>query len=316
MTDQDQALNQETDSPPDSTLNGDGSSPPADVGEPIEMGSMLSTTEFEAPEEESGASDEDKAAEEEARKAEEAKKAEEDKKGEEDRFDKHPRFVKMNTTIKTQAEQIDQLTREVQSLKQGKKTPPKAPAQGTAMQELMAKSADEIRDAVDEDPKKFFIDLLTHHEQDVISQVAANQQQREKDTQYKDWESAVGKTFDAYAEQHEDFYPMWDSGELKKFMDAHPGHNAISAHQALTAGKRQEAIEKQIAEAREEARKEAEAEAIKNTQLKRMAATMTAGGGTPPGSGPAEELQNPDKHGGVLNVLARRSKARQSGHAP
>ena len=315
METQDQALNKETDSPADSTLNGSDSSPPEDVGMPVEVGSLISTTEFEAklPAEkaEENETDEPDKTEEAASETADREKPDDEKM---ERFDKHPRFQQLNNTIKDQADHIARLTEKIERLQPEEQKKPDKPT--PAAMSILSKSADEIRDAMDENPQEFLSDLLKSHTNDVLAQIEQRERVQQQQQRTKSFEESFSKTVDAYAERHDDFWDMWDSGELKQFMDANPGHSAISAHAILTEDKRQEAFNKKLAEETAKIRKQAEAEAIKNTQLKRRATTMTAGTSAPPGSGPDEELLNPEKHGGMLAVFARRSKERLSGKAP
>jgi hypothetical protein len=113
-------------------------------------------------------------------------------------------------------------------------------------------------------------------------------------------QSSIAGTFEDYKTKNPDFDPMWKSGELKKFMDDHPGHNAISAHQLLT-------MDKRIQEASEKASKETEAKVLANQKAKRSAQVL---GGAPAvvggDQGIDEAFKDTKSHGGKAAVLAKK----------
>jgi hypothetical protein len=113
-------------------------------------------------------------------------------------------------------------------------------------------------------------------------------------------QQSIAGTFEDYKSKNADFDPMWKSGEIPKFMQDHPGHNAISAHQMLT-------MDKRIAAAAAKAAKEAEAKAIANQKAKRSAQVL---GGSPTvvggDKGMDEEFKDTKSHGGKAAVLARK----------
>ena len=111
----------------------------------------------------------------------------------------------------------------------------------------------------------------------------------------------IRTTFDSYREKNPDFDKMWKSGEIPKFMQANPGHNAISAHQMLT-------MDARIKEAAEKAAKETEAKVLADVKAKRSAQVL--GGGPAVTGGGAKDvdaaLQDTKQHGGKAAVLARK----------
>ena len=120
-------------------------------------------------------------------------------------------------------------------------------------------------------------------------------------------QAKVKSVFDEYAGKNPDMMEMINTGELKKFMDQNPYHNAISAHSFLKAQKLQSQFDAEKQKAIEEAVKKKEADLIKQYQTKgRLGTTL---GGAPPPAGkatPDDMLKNPDKYGGKENVLADR----------
>ena len=157
----------------------------------------------------------------------------------------------------------------------------------------------EIQDWMDEKPKAYQENLIKQIRADVMQEVKAEMGQASQ-------ESQVMKTFDAYAGENKSFDPMWESGEIQAFMNKHPGHNAMSAHAAIT-------LESRIKEAVEQARKETEEKVIKNFKAKKGAIVL---GGGPASTGTAQdriapELKDPKKYGGNTTVLAERLAARR-----
>lgn len=214
------------------------------------------------------------------------------------RFDKHPRFVELNTRMKeaeTKAALAEEKLRELETKldggegKEGKDLPYKDVSQMTA---------EEIQEWQEEDPKGFYANMLQQAKHEI-----ANEQRQEMSKQSK--ESAIAGTFEKYAKDNPDFDEMWDSGELKRFMEKNPGHNAISAHMALTGQKKQQ-------EAIDAAVKESEKRIMANIKAKGNAKVLGQG---PSSARPSNDSSPPDlkdtkQYGGLTAVLARRSMER------
>ena len=128
---------------------------------------------------------------------------------------------------------------------------------------------DEIIDQFHEDPKGFVAM--------VASQVRGNLEAENAERQQ---ESEVIKTYEDFRDQYPDFEDRWESGEIKKFIDAHPGHNALSAYLNIS----------------------------QETQIKQAVARKLAEKGLSDDSA----LSDTKKHGGQNRVLADRLKARRS----
>jgi len=121
-------------------------------------------------------------------------------------------------------------------------------------------------------------------------------------------QSTVQQTFKTYEDKNPDFRQMWDNGSIQAFMTANPGHNAISAHMAMTENTR---IEAAVAKAT----KEAEERITKNFLAKRNAQVISDGGVIKDTSDLADELKNPQKYGGATSALtARLERMRASAH--
>ncbi|RLD19328.1 MAG: hypothetical protein DRI71_11975 [Bacteroidetes bacterium] len=139
-----------------------------------------------------------------------------------------------------------------------------------------------------DDPADFISKLTATIEQSVTNKVALEN----ADSAFN---GKVEETIDAYAEANDDFEPMWDKGDLQKFMEKNPGHNAISAHMTMT-------MEQRIADAK----KEGADEAIKNFRTKSNSQVLNGGPGIPPDQRDAA-LKNPEKFGGKAAVIAQRA---------
>ena len=222
------------------------------------------------------------------------------------RFDKHPRFVELNTRLKAAEEQNRQMLQKLSQLE----TVKQQEASTTPPTELPYKdwskmSTEDLLDWQDTDPKGFLDNINKFVSHSIESGITSYQQQLAQQAQQQTAEQKVVSTYEQYAKENPDFDEMWDSGKIKAFIDKHPGHNAISAHQAMTAERR---IEAAVAEALKK-----HETAIKS---KRAASTVL---GTGPASVPTaskqadNDLREPKKFGGPTAVLAARlAKLRQA----
>ncbi|MCE5211841.1 MAG: hypothetical protein LLG40_09840 [Deltaproteobacteria bacterium] len=154
-------------------------------------------------------------------------------------------------------------------------------------------SDEELREWQEDDPKGYAVNLFTQ----IQFETERVQEQRKSQA---DVNSKMEATFTNYAKANPDFNTMWDSGEIEDFMTKNPGHNAISAHMAMTQ-------ESRIAAAAERAAKEAEERVIKNFQAKRNATVLTDSPAHRSGKDDiAAELKNTKQFGGKTAVMADR----------
>jgi hypothetical protein len=101
----------------------------------------------------------------------------------------------------------------------------------------------------------------------------------ERENEQKAEEDRFISTYKDFAASNPDFEEKWESGELKEFMDARPGHNALSAYLAISH----------------------------ESRIKRAVAEKLAQKGL--GDDP---LSDTKKHGGSTQVLANRLRALRS----
>ncbi len=214
-------------------------------------------------------------------------------KGQEGRFDKDPdwqRMIKERDDARIEAAAA-KAKLEVLTPKVAAEVKPDVPT----YKDITKLSKEELIEWQEDDPIGYAANLYSQMkaewkiEQEIETRKAAEESHK----------VTVKGTYDKYEKDNPDFRTKWDSGELQKFMDENPGHNAISAHMILTENAR---IEAAVAKAV----KEKEAEVIKNFQAKRNAQVISDGGSIKSGDRIADELKNPQKYGGVTSALALR----------
>jgi len=93
---------------------------------------------------------------------------------------------------------------------------------------------DQILDELHENPKDFVNLIASQVRKDI-----------ERENEQKVEEDRFIRTYKDFAASNPDFEKMWESGELKAYMDAHPGHNALSAYLAISHESR---IQKAVAQ--------------------------------------------------------------------
>jgi hypothetical protein len=286
---QNQTLNEEVVAPSPTTN-------PDDLIATVDESIPVSSEETQKTDEEIKV-EETKAAEVEKKEAEEkaATQAQED----ESRFDKHPRFQELIHSKNDLKEEVKTLRTQVS---EGLKKEPKDPG----YKDVSKMTATEMREWMEEDPIAYTANIAKQIRAEVTKDVEGQFSQRSH-------EDKMLKTFDDYAAKNETFDQMWDSGEIQRFIDKNPGHNAISAHMALMSDGNAKGVEIQIKDATEKAIKETEERMIKNFKAKKGAQVLSSGPtttGTVQGK-IAPELKDPKKFGGINTVLAARLRERR-----
>jgi len=226
----------------------------------------------------------------------------------EDRFDQHPRFIELNNTVKT--ERAGRIAAEAK-LSLLEKSPvgemglPTDVVLPEGVKDLTKMSADELREFQEDDPAAYRDSLLAIATQSIKSNLT-NENVRNATI------SAIQNTFDEYAKQNPDFDDLWEKGEIPKYMKDHPGHNAISAHMALTGEK---SVQAKIDAAVTKAVKETEERVIKNFQAKRDATVISSSGTRVVSDKVDTELKDTQQSGGLESVLAKRLAERRANSA-
>ncbi len=257
--------------------------------EPVQSGELTSTVEFKAQErqakDETQVEVEDPATEEEAGEKSEVKQD-----------------VKSDNILITELQKkIEAAERRAAELESRFSMAAQPPVQNVPPQKTILDFEDtEILDLLNENPKEFLTKFKESVEGSLISRI-------EEQNRQQSVTKSLENTFRSFAEKNPDFDPMWDSGDLKRFMDANPGHNAISAYYELTAAKREAAVKAEI----EKARKEAERKAIESVKVKKSASSIPSAPASVGGKvGVPNELKSTRTGGGLISVLAARSAQR------
>lgn len=224
------------------------------------------------------------------------------------RLDRDSRFqqvIKSNRHLKQQLNDLTVKHDEVLSRLEQLSTGQAQPATGdTDASKIFGMSEEELLDLQATNPARYHqmvVDNITKQVTDAVTNSVTQA------SDMRTYEESIGKTFEAYAKENPDFDDMWDGGEIQQYMDSHPGHNAISAHMALTAEKRtQAAVDKAV--------KEATDKMLNDLRTKGRAAVLGTGpsGQIDRRGAAGQELADSKKFGGQYAVLARRSAARRA----
>jgi hypothetical protein len=218
-----------------------------------------------------------------------------DQKGDDD-LDKHPRFIQLNQRMKLAEDRA--LALEAKFTNASKPTG-KDTKEEPDYKDVSKMTKEEILDWQTEDPQAYYANILAQAKHEISGDMSKSINKRSA-------EDAVANTYEQYAKDNDDFDSMWDSGEIQTYMDRNPGHNAISAHMAITGAKTTQA---KI----DDAVKAAEKKIMDNIKAKRESRVLSSGPSASRSSTESEvteELKDTKKFGGLASVLARRSLAR------
>lgn len=212
-------------------------------------------------------------------------------------FHKHPAWQRVMRERDEAKGAANLLTERVKALETTSPQKAESEKESTKLVDIGNLTTEELLEWQNDDPKGYMQNLLSFATKDIKESLRTEFAQKAQ-------EEKVDATFDAYAKENpkdkggNGFVQMWDSGQLKTFMDANPGHNAISAHMALTAKSRTDlAVEEAVAKTKKEMTKQQQARVV------------TDGLGGAPGYSPSTEdqgLKDTKKRGGKISVLADR----------
>jgi replication fork clamp-binding protein CrfC len=214
-----------------------------------------------------------------------------------DRFDKHPRFQELRAKAEAAEKRAKNL--EAQFAELTKSTPAKKDPGSSGelpFKDTAKMSQEELLDWQAENPHEYYQNVLAQAKHEMNQDV-------ENRLSEKAIEDAIVTEYQAFAEKHPDFDPMWDSGKIEAFVKEHPGHNAISAYMLMTEESRLQAVvDKAVAEA--------EKKFTSNQRAKRENKSLGAGPQTTgTHDAPVDaELQDTKKFGGPTTVMANRLK--------
>jgi hypothetical protein len=206
----------------------------------------------------------------------------------------------LNERVKASEASNADLRRQLQDVQ--KQPPGGEGSEKLPFKDIGAMSDEEVLEWQQDDPKGYYANVLQQAKHEVGQDLAGKMDER-------NYESQIEHTFTEFAKQNPDFDEMWDRGELQRYMNTNPGHNAISAYRELT-------FDKRLADGTKEAVAEAEKKFNEGLKTKRESQTLSSGpaasgGGTVAGKTPPE-LQDTKKFGGLTTVLAKRSADRSA----
>lgn len=229
--------------------------------------------------------------------------------GDETRFDKHPRWQQM-LQEREQARQTAEQERFARARLEGelealKRQPPaKEMLVKPDYKDIAALTAEEIAEWQATDPKGYAANMYAQVKDETMRQL---QDTFKAELTAERSRASLEKTYKEFEAKNPDFNPMWNSGAIVRFIEENPGHNPISAYQAMTyETKMQKAIEKAI--------KETEEKVNKNWQAKKQARVLGTGPSGPGMDTEDKELKDVKTQGGIYNVLAKRLDRLRTAH--
>lgn len=235
-----------------------------------------------------------------------------DEDGEETRFDKHPRFQQL---LKNERQANERAIRAEERNKVLEETRSTQAEEKVDYNDISEQSIEDLKDAFAEDPKMVLANYARQVKHELTKEFDAKLETDRNAQIAQSKDARINETYSAYAKEHEDFDVMWDSGELQAHMEKNPGHNAISAHQVLTAGKTAGDNKVVIDEAVAKAVKETEARMTKNFLAKGANSVLGEGpSGGADASNDTDEvdliLKNPKQFGGTVMAGVKALEAR------
>ena len=255
------------------------------------------TVDVISSEEDLAAVDAAKADEDAAKLAETAVKTEASEEGKLPNFDQHPdwqRIIKERDEARIEAA-VTKAKLEMLSSEAEEKVQPEIPA----YKDIIGMSKEELIEWQEDDPHGYAANLYAQIRDELRAELKTAQDKDSSEKEQAKLSATIKTTFENYENKNPDFRTKWDSGELQKFMNENPGHNAISAHMHITEKTRMEtAVAKAV--------KEAEERVIKNFQAKKNAEVISDIGAIKMIDQIADELKNPQKYGGDNAALALR----------
>ena len=234
--------------------------------------------------------------------------------GDTQRFDKHPRWQEMKQE-RDQARQLAEQERlekarlegELNALRRTSEYQPETTRQPLlAFKDINTLTADEIAEWQVTDPKGYAANLKEQAKYEVMREVQSALKAEQAAEQSR---ISIERTYKEFEEKNPDFKTMWDSGAIIKYIESNPGHNPISAYQAMTYDSR---MQKAIEDARLKAIKETEERVNKNWQAKKSARVLGAGPAGNQSDTEDKEFMNIKEKGGLYSFLANRLEKRKA----
>jgi len=213
-----------------------------------------------------------------------------------ERYDQIPRFQELIAERNALKEQLAK----AQQPQQDTPTTP-------TFQNILEMEDEAIVDEFSNNPKKFVQNLAQQMFYEFNEQLTAQQQQQVQQHQQVSQRQQMEQSLREFFGSRKDGQEMLKTGEIQRFIQEHPGHNAFSAYHELT---REKAIKAEVEKAKKEERERVQKELKAKGHARSHAAGPT---GNALSNRRAPELKNPDKFGGRNNVLLERMRKRQAG---
>lgn len=229
------------------------------------------------------------------------------KKGQEGRFDKDPDWQRMKTERDEailKAAKLEGIIEASTQLKGGAQDAQGAPAPAVPYKDITKMSKEELLEWFEDDPIGYEANRFAQfqHEMEIITAQKADSAKRT---------NTIKETFDNYEKDNPDFKAKWETGEIKKFMETHPGHNAISAHMMM-AQESTAAAEAERTKAAVDTAVKANTEKLQaDFKAKRNAGTIGDGTGGVGATPPGDVLKDTKSQGGLVSAIAARLSARR-----
>lgn len=240
-------------------------------------------------------------------------------------FHEHPRWQEMLTerddlkkqveeqggTLEDQAKRIDEYDRHLRMMDTLSRHQPQPqaspePPATDPFDEILSMPEEKIIDEFQKSPRQF----LESFGQSITQKALVN---AESVAYARAQDDAITKGIDQFADENPDFMDMVIAGDIARFIDRNPIHNAISAYNHLKSeayAQDDSAIEEYEKQIREDERDKTLA-SIRAKQGAQVLDGSTGATGPNAGANTAidPDLQDTQKHGGKRHVLTQRLKA-------
>lgn len=241
-------------------------------------------------------------------------------------FHEHPRWQQMlqerdqlqqqleesNLTLEEQGRRLDEYDRHLRMMDTLQRMQPQVAAQPEPelqpdpFDEILAMPEEDIIEEFQKSPRQFlqqFGESIEHKAMRQAESVAFSRAQ----------EDAVNRGIDQFAEDNPDFMDMVMSGDIARFIERNPIHNAISAYHTLKLQGEPEVTDAEIEAYENQIREDERQRTLESVRAKQGATVLDGGTDAGPDARTqthmAPDLQDTEKHGGKVSVIAQRLKA-------
>jgi hypothetical protein len=241
-------------------------------------------------------------------------------------FHEHPRWQEMlaerdelkgqvqqqGGTLEEQARRIDEYDRHLRMMDTLSRQQPMQQAMPEQIatdpfDEILAMPEEEIIDEFQKGPRQFLESFGQSITQKALASAESVAYARAQD-------DAITKGIDQFADENPDFMDMVIAGDIARYIDRNPIHNAISAYHTLKSQGSDEEYDSEMAKYEEQVREDEREKTLASVRAKQGAQVLdgSAGAGGPNAAANTAidpDLQDTAKHGGKRHVLAQRLKA-------